>query len=390
MKPLLLFCPLLSACWYTAAELQEDEFGGTYVNTTHAALELDSIMATTIAIGDMNLDGKEDVIAGEGSSGDVVVYDGIECNNGCAMGTRGYGFPYESDLDSTGFKVWMPDIDGDGAAEPTVSACWVDGGDHIVAYLDLEIPLYWYDCANLDLANGDFDDNGVKDLAMALGGDIYVVPGPIDGPVNVGDDLTPAIESSSRWSAAYVYEGDIDGDGQSDIVSALYGTGEWGFGIYLGPITGALTLDDSDVLIDDSSSDTYLEAVGNFDGDDDGDLIIRDTHQVTQIRSVLGSWTEGQITLDVTATSVAVGDLDGDGADELVVGDNHDLYLFRGGDTSIEDATLTFRDDSDSFTQPGLHTAAIGDVDGDGINDLLFSVHDPETVVGFLGSQGLW
>ncbi len=208
------------------------------------------------------------------------------------------------------------------------------------------------------LAPGDLDGDGLAELAFAgelktLGddgqedyraGSVYVVRGsetPAGGS---------AADADARWDGASdgaasglgLAAADFDGDGDGDLaVSAPYGSSNYG-DVYLidgaDAVAGGSLADQTDV-----GADAYYSGFGVF---------------------------------------LAADDLDGDGAAELVIGAPSDdralpdagaVHIYAGGADALTGApervaVLTGAWD-DAWLGSGLATG--GDVDGDGLNDLL-------------------
>ncbi len=239
-----------------------------------------------------------------------------------------------------GVPVVEQDVDGDGRTG-CLGDC--DDGDPDV------FPGQWFD----DPGDGlDADCDG-QDAARLLGGASVTFEGA---------------STKNIFGGAVARAGDVDGDGLEDLLVAAPGSSDVGGGAYTA-----------------------------------GRTMIYTGAQLASSGTELGLWDawavlEGEGGLDFSGTSMAgVGDVDGDGLDDVAVGAfaNDDagqnagkLYLVRGSDLV---AGGTFDLGAAAAWQwtgeypggeLGISVAAAGDVDGDGLADLVAGAHNAATYAG--------
>ena len=225
--------------------------------------------------------------------------------------------------------------------------------------------------AGASLAAGDLNDDGVLDLAigapkspngdLAATGAVHILYGPFQpGNIDIGKeaDATVLGPLMSEETGMGVAVGDIDDDGVADLAigSTLAGRPVVGeVAIVFGPVgSGPMQL--SDV--------TGLVITGTVKGEEAGD-------------------------------SLSIGDLDGDGSDDLVVGapgtgfSTYDHTAGKAEPTMISrtgifygplsrsEEKIPFDDAGYTLKAPGTDegealgsSSDIGDIDGDGVNDL--------------------
>lgn len=277
-----------------------------------------------------------------------------------------------------------------------------------------------FDEAGFQVAGvGDLDADGYDDFVVtsqAAGtssGRSVIFHGPVSGDVSwndEGDSVTGCAEYDN--SARQVAGGsDLDGDGRDDwITGAAYAAGATGDGggvVYvLGD--GPLSLCDATTYVYGEAGDGFgfaIDAGADFTGDGRDDLVAshigRDEYDEFGSATVYGiiSVVPGPITGAVSATDAAtlvvendlntqpfgyytefVGDLDGDGLDELAIGQpyasitsSYDgaVFLLAGGTSG---AIGLGEVDATLHGSDSSHRAwwgfAAGDLDGDGRDDL--------------------
>jgi hypothetical protein len=266
-------------------------------------------------------------------------------------------------------------------------------------------------------AAGDLTGDGKPDLlvgaynADGARGRVYLVPGPVSGE--------SSLDSYANWQGEAEGDklgrdvgtaGDLTGDGITDLVIAApqnAGGGAARGKIYIlaGPLDTASDLaSDVDAILLGTTNNALtgrnFDGAGDFDGDGQPDLLLGAIgHKVDGVEKggaivVLGP-IDGEIDLstspdgaliihgsamsDQAGRDVAgVGDLNGDGFDDIAIGARYAggtgaVHVVLGHELSTETLDLADADGEllgdQAGSQLGLVLAA-GDVDGDGVPDL--------------------
>ena len=186
----------------------------------------------------------------------------------------------------------------------------------------------------------------------------------------VGTDI-----SSDAFNTYSVALGDVDGDGDLDMVTGNYGQTNR---LYLNDGTATPFSGVSGTDISSDTFNTYSVALGDMDGDGDLDMVAGDRSHLNHLYLNNGtaapfSTAVGTgISSDADWTySVALGDVDGDGDLDMVAGNyglvNNRLYINNGTANPFSGVSGI----SISSDQYGTKSVALGDVDGDGDLDIV-------------------
>lgn len=245
----------------------------------------------------------------------------------------------------------------------------------------------------------DLNGDGKLDLVLANAckGVDYLTCDDLSGEVDVllgsGDGtFQPAVTYSTGAYVAYsVAVGDLNGDGIPELVVANYcGTLEYGgcdgqhgaVSVLLGNGDGTFQ---PAATYDSGGKGAYSVVIGDLNGDGIPDLAVTNTYDQAGINgsvSVLLGNGDGTFksaasynTGGYVATSVAIGDVNGDGIPDLIVANfaqDQSAYGFAGvllgnGDGTFQPAVLY------GSGAEGAYSVALGDLNGDGILDLVVS-----------------
>lgn len=254
---------------------------------------------------------------------------------------------------------------------------------------------------------GDLNGDGVDDLVVdgdiPGDGEIYVFHGPLNGARTIAE-ADAVITTGPEWHGSWLTGvADVDRDGVDDVLVGshtadsppAYARG------FRGPLAAMTSVAEADFLftVDEPGwIDRIVEVVpaGDMDGDGEEDLAVRiqgpealnDDDQVGIVLVLSEAIEPGPIPIDLTAprifwtgydamsmTPQRVGDVDGDGLDDLMIhvldhkSEIMDSYLFPGPLESVPqvvDAAASV----DGYAAAG-NFGRPGDVDGDGRHDLV-------------------
>jgi len=226
---------------------------------------------------------------------------------------------------------------------------------------------------------GDTDSDGIRDLAVGgsgdrEGGSIYVLSAMTEGRHAVSDIASATILGNSAYDYVQMVAGpgDLNGDGTADLVHD--GMGGSSPGVHLMPFSGVRTAADADVGL----SRGLPAAVGDMDSDGLADFAMWRGSEVELHTDLSGTSTASFTGFRHEVQSMAgLVDINGDGAVDLAVGSNRFLsdgqvYLFFGPHVGAIDADdADRRIDVPANIELGSVVGGAGDVDGDGLDDLL-------------------
>ncbi len=238
---------------------------------------------------------------------------------------------------------------------------------------------------------GDVTGDGFTDIALWAGA-ARILSGPINAPVSVSDaDPTVTQHSGQPTFNGSMAVADVDGDGVADLcLGAITGVSEGDVYAYYGPMTATRDQEEGSILGGGDALGHTLVAAGDMDGDGDQDLLSGASASAGDYHEVIygGARDGSHPTATVTAergwqgdgpADAGGGDVDGDGLDDILVGEtsgsspaNSAAYLVLGpvtGTSSLADADAKLT--GEYYT--GWSVAIPGDTNADGYDDILIA-----------------
>ena len=397
------------------------------------------------SVGDVNGDGVEDAAiqdeTWDSDSGRVLVFFGpvptgtldagdadVDIQGNYPGDVTGTVMTNAGDLDGDGYdELFIGSPEGSWGASADGFASIFRGGPTLYGSLlvsDADWTIYGasddrevgYGCGGDDLDADGYDDlvivaAGDDAGSLASAGTLKVINGPLATGVYTFDDLTGlqiqgslAAESLGKGTRPW---GDLTGDGIDDLLvwepgwhmhkgSSLAASSR--FMLFEGPLATSGTLDEQDALtIIGSPQDAFETSwtIADLTGDGLPDMVIgsdEDTWAVLELSALRGlveidenltaSFFDPSGRVHTNHHELAAGDIDRDGIDDLVLGyatsstDNGELAIFYGplaGDVSLAWPDLLLEGDDDHVLGASID---VGDFDGDGFDDVIMGLED--------------
>ena len=346
----------------------------------------------SVAIGDIDGDGKPDLVVANSNSNTVSVFRNTSSSGSISSGS--FSAKVDFTTGSGPLSVAIGDIDGDGKPDLVVanfndntvsvfrntSSSGSITSSSFAAKVDFATGSgsgpYW-------VAIGDIDGDGKPDLAVAnqSSNTVSVLRNTSSTGSITSSSFAANVDFATGSAPVSVVIGDIDGDGKPDLavvnsssynVSVLRNTSNSGsissssFATNVDFATGSVPIS---VAIGDIDGDGKPDlAVANFNG---GISVLRNTSSSGSITSSSFS-AKVDFTTGFTPFSVAIGDIDGDGKPDLAVVNNgsNTVSIYRNTSSSGSIASSSFAAKVDFATGSSPRSVAIGDIDGDGKPDL--------------------
>ena len=239
---------------------------------------------------------------------------------------------------------------------------------------------------HLDItATGDFNGDGRADVLWRIDGDYYWL-----GFTGLGGALTSSgpgdfiTVSDNGWSVAGT--GDFNGDGNDDL---LWRHTNGTMSNWLGSGVGDFNINDANALTH-VSNDWQIAGTGDFNGDGRADIMWQSSGGM--VSNWLGTASGGFVINDANALEafsdeiLGIGDFNGDGYDDVLWrGFGDEIYTTITNGFGIIDGSFGFYWNSGFVRTVSLDwdVAAIGDYDGDGVDDILWR-NDNGTISNWL------
>lgn len=348
---------------------------GLAFGTTRPFGELTRLESMVLA--DINNDGMLDLIAPQFGFSNVAIALGDTVNHGIFQPPTFVSVPSPSI-----YYCAVGDLNGDGLPDLVTS-----GGNGDSAYIILQDPAHTGSFLSPRRIGSsitkpliaDMNNDGIPDIVLYQAGSTFVTPGVtilLGDPQNPGSFLpatTTMISGSDIRSAAAA---DMNGDGLPDIVIGNYNAQTVSV-LLNDPAHPGSLLAKTDYP---AGGPIFDLAIGDMDGDGLPDVVMGSVSAgVTVLLNSSGS--PGQLlaphSYPVSATpaggrslGIAVGDIDGDGVLDVVSGNFgpvFDVLLGRGDGSLLAATAYSTGPTPDTFEATAM---AVGDIDGDGLTDV--------------------
>lgn len=304
--------------------------------------------AVDIELGDLDNDGIRDIVAGRTGGVTILLADGADGFLQSAIDTP---------VDSTDTSIELMDVNRDGNLD-IIAQYWYEGATllfgngsgGVASQSSLETGAQGYN----DLDIGDLTGDGIPDLVVVSGQSDHFTVYPHNGVDGFGEAVSYQAPSGILFPSA-VAVGDFDNDGWNDVAVNTPGNNpEAGVWLYRGAVTGVGT--------EPSKMSTYdiPDALVGTDLDKDGldDLLVGHSGWAAigwYIQGENGLATESLVSTVFNGQdrSLAVGDLNDDGCTDAAIADfTYGLIRLEG--------------------QNCAPVKAVNDFDGDGRSDLFW------------------
>jgi hypothetical protein len=355
----------------------------------------------SVSIGDFNGDGKNDMAVANYGSSTVSVF-----LNTTTPGAATPTFSVKTDFNTGNNPFWVSigDFNGDnkidiavanfsantvsvlinttapGAATPSFSA----KTDFITGVTPYSVSI------------GDFNGDGRNDMAVANNSSNTVsvllntaVPGT----------TTPSFSSKTDFTTGSMPQsvsiGDFNGDGRNDMAVANEGSNT--VSVMLNTTAPGATTPSFSAKVDfEAGNASTSVSIGDFNGDGRNDLAVANYYSNT-VSVFVNTTSPGAATPSFSARvdsatgnnpiSLSIGDINGDGKNDMVVANYNSNTVSALLNTTIMGvATPSFSAKEDSTTGNHPESVSIGDINGDGKKDMAVANYSSASVSVFLNT----
>jgi uncharacterized protein YjdB len=355
----------------------------------------------SVAIGDLDGDGKADLAVVNNGSSTVSVFHNTSSSGAITAGS--FAAKVDFTTGTNPVSVSIGDLDGDGKADlavanfssATVSVFRNTSSSGVITAGSFAAKVDFATGANpISVAIGDLDGDGKADLAVAnyTSNNVSVFRNTGSSGAITAASFAAKVDFATGTNPRIVAIGDLDGDGKADLAVANQSSAT--VSVFRNTSSsGAITAGSFAAKVDFATGNQpYSVAIGDLDGDGKADLAVANngSNNVSVFRntSSSGAITSGSFAAKVDFTTgtnpriVSIGDLDGDGKADLAVANygSTSVSVFRNTSSSGAITAGSFAARVDFTTGTNPISVGIGDLDGDGKADLAVANYGSNTV----------
>jgi hypothetical protein len=371
-------------------------FSGGSISSSTFATKVDfaaSTEALNMAMGDLDGDGKSDLVTVNFSANTISIL-----RNTCTSGNISFAAKIDIATNTNPRGIAIGDIDGDGKPEVVVTNF---NSNNVSVYRNTSSSGSISFATKIDYATGtgprsvniaDFDGNGLQDLAIAHAGNVMSVLRNTSSTGSISFQAKVDFALTAGNSSTYVSSCDFDGDGKLDI--AVNNNGLSTISVFRNTSTsGIINASSFAAKVDfGTGAGPFGFSIGDFDGDTKPDLAVANFtgNSISVLRNTVTNGTidansfaaKVDFTLGGSASCTNVSDIDGDGKLDLLAVNlsSNQVSIFRNTATSGSITTSSFATKVDFTTATGPRYVCIGDLDGDNRPDLAVTTQTSNVV----------